>query len=280
MSASSAEQLPVLPGEAELPYSDGVPMDSPIHRAQMELLIETVTPWVKPLDGYVGGDMFLYFSPQQVRKNDFVGPDVFVVLGADKRERNSWVVWEERLAPHLVIELLSASTRHIDLGSKKDIYEQQMRVSDYICYDPNEGDLYAWRLVAGRYQPVEPEPSGRVYCATVDLYLGRSKTTWREKTGWLRWFDSDGNELPTDGEAAEARAQQAIAFARRAQADWERAQEETQRAQDEAQRALDEAQRAQNEAQRAQDEALGERQRADALAAQVAALEARLAELS
>ena len=42
--------------------------------------------------------MFLYFSKTQAKNNDFRGPDVFVVMNTSRRERKSWVVWEEDLA--------------------------------------------------------------------------------------------------------------------------------------------------------------------------------------
>ena len=44
-------------------------------------------------------------------KNEFFrGPDVFVVVGAEKKERLSWVLWEELRLPDVVIELTSPSS--------------------------------------------------------------------------------------------------------------------------------------------------------------------------
>ncbi|HEY9674986.1 MAG TPA: Uma2 family endonuclease, partial [Waterburya sp.] len=106
-------QLP--PTQAELPYDDGIPMESARHKAQMDLLIDALIPWLeKREDGYVGGNMFVYYSLAQVRNKDFKGPDFFAVLGVPKGERKSWVVWEEGKAPDVVIELLSESTAAAD----------------------------------------------------------------------------------------------------------------------------------------------------------------------
>ena len=67
-------QLP--PTEAELPYDDGIPMESARHKAQMDLLIDALLPWLgEREDGFIGGNMFVYYSLAQVRNQDFKGPD-------------------------------------------------------------------------------------------------------------------------------------------------------------------------------------------------------------
>jgi Uma2 family endonuclease len=74
------------PTQAELPYDDGIPMESQRHKVQMDLLIDTLLPWLaERSDGYVGGNMFVYFSMEQVRNKDFRGPDFFAVLGVPKK---------------------------------------------------------------------------------------------------------------------------------------------------------------------------------------------------
>src|SRR5262245_34654149 len=104
--------IPIPPGEDDLPYDDGEPMDSERHLEQLSLLVEQLKLlWKDRDDVYVGGNMAIYFSELQAKKNDFRGPDVFVVLDTVKRERKSWVVWQEGgRTPDVVIELLSAST--------------------------------------------------------------------------------------------------------------------------------------------------------------------------
>ena len=106
--------VPQPPSSEDLVYEDGIPMESDWHRAAMNLLIEIITYfWRHRRDFYVGGNMFIYFDPDQVKKRNFRGPDFFVVKGvADaSRWREAWVLWEEDgLAPNFVIELTSAST--------------------------------------------------------------------------------------------------------------------------------------------------------------------------
>src|SRR5687768_1123220 len=84
------------PRGEDLFYDDGEPMESARHRMQMNLLIDSLFhAWRDRDDFYAGGNMFLYFSETQKKKNDFRGPDVFVVLHTTRRDRKSWVVWEE-----------------------------------------------------------------------------------------------------------------------------------------------------------------------------------------
>ena len=62
----------------ELPTEDGEPLESPWHRAQINLLIECVHAHLRDRDDYfVGGNMFLYYSAQQARRRDYKGPDFF-----------------------------------------------------------------------------------------------------------------------------------------------------------------------------------------------------------
>ncbi|MFO1430479.1 MAG: hypothetical protein U1F76_10120 [Candidatus Competibacteraceae bacterium] len=82
---------------ADLPYDDGIPMESEWHVAAMTLLIEILRyHWRERRNRYVAGNMFVYFAPDQVKTRDFRGPDLFVVKGVrDNHMRRSWVVWEE-----------------------------------------------------------------------------------------------------------------------------------------------------------------------------------------
>lgn len=84
------------PGEDELPCDDGEPMETERHGRQMNVLTGSLElEWHDRDDFYVGGNMAIYFSELQAKKNDFRGPDVFVVLDTVRREHKSWVVWQE-----------------------------------------------------------------------------------------------------------------------------------------------------------------------------------------
>jgi Uma2 family endonuclease len=68
--------LAVLPNQDQLPCDDGEPMETQRHTLQMDLLIEGLDTWLEQReDGYVGGNMFIYFSQAQLKNQDFKGPD-------------------------------------------------------------------------------------------------------------------------------------------------------------------------------------------------------------
>ena len=197
------------PRGEDLPYSDGEPMESERHVKQMVLLISTLEDaWRERDDVVVGGDMFVYFSETQAKKNDFRGPDVFVVMDTVKKERKSWVVWEEDgRTPDVVIELLSASTEHVARGDKMRIYAKLLHVQEYYLFDPMTGLLEGYDLdrASRSYRRREPGADGRFASPTTGLALG----VLRQRIGhidapWLRWFDADGRVLPTGQERADA----------------------------------------------------------------------------
>lgn len=209
------------PRGEDLPYSDGVPMESEQHVRQMHLLADTLeAAWRERNDFYVGRNMFLYYSELQSKKNDFRGPDVFVVLNTERKVRKSWVVWEEGgRMPDVVIELTSPSTEAVDRGDKMRIYAQVLRVGEYFLFDPIEGWLEGYGLTGGlrAYQRMEPDERGWLRSQALGLWLGKVKTTVSGvEAEWLRWIDDDGNVLPTGEESAEAAAQRAGTEAQRA----------------------------------------------------------------
>ena len=46
-SEPSAPNIILPPSQAELPYDDDTPVDSPRHKVQIELLIDTLLPWLE-----------------------------------------------------------------------------------------------------------------------------------------------------------------------------------------------------------------------------------------
>ncbi len=202
-------QLP--PTQAELPDDDGIPMESPRHKAQMDLLIDALIPWLEEReDGFIGGNMFVYYSLAQVRNKDFKGPDFFAVLGVPKGERRSWVVWEEGKTPDIVIELLSDSTAQADKNEKKLIYQNQMRVPEYFWYDPfNPNDLAGFSIEKGAYQPIVVNAQNQLVSQSLGLGLQLWQGSYKGiDTTWLRWAILAGELLPTPEEKERQRAEQ------------------------------------------------------------------------
>jgi Uma2 family endonuclease len=232
------ESIRKLPTEDDLPCDDGEPMETPRHRDQMVMLIESLKAhWSERSGYYVGGNMFVHYDPTNTRRSR--GPDFFLVLDVDDRERKSWVVWQEGMRfPDVIIELLSDSTRTIDKGDKKQLYARLFRTAEYYLYDPYSHEFLGYRLQGTDYQEVEPDAEGRMYSAVTGLSLG-------VREGWLRWFTTDGTVLPIPQELAEQERQRAEQERQRAEQEHQRAEQEHQRAEQEHQRAEQERQRAQ-----------------------------------
>lgn len=198
-----------LPKGTDLPYDDGEPMESPWHRDNMMLLLDTVnTRWQHRTDYYAGGNMFVYFSTERVFGRDFRGPDFFVVKGVERdRPRVSWVVWNEGgRRPDVIVELLSPTTAVIDRGAKKLLYETTFRTHEYYCYDPVADLLEGWRLEPGSgYRAITPDAVGRLWSIQLDAALGVWDGSYNyTRARWLRLYDQSGNLVLTGKEAAEA----------------------------------------------------------------------------
>jgi Uma2 family endonuclease len=233
--------IPWPPGQDDLPYDDGMPMPTFRHVLQMQLLMGSLRlHWAERSDVFIGGDMFVYYSPDQVKTRDFLSPDVFVVLDVPfHRVRKSWVVWEEYgRSPDVVIELLSDSTARGDRTTKWEAYQRRLRVPEYIWYDPYTAELAGFALRDGVYEPMPLDEQGRLISRRLGLLL----VPWQgeyagEEATWLRWATPDGTILPTGEELAgaaqqraEAAQQQAEAAERHAEAAERRAAEERERA--------------------------------------------------
>ena len=158
-------------------------------------------------DVYVGANMFLYFEENNPRA--VVAPDVFVVVGAPKHVRDSYLLWNEPKGPDFVLEITSRSTRHQDQGRKKRIYAS-LGVGEYFLFDPT-GDylrprLQGFVLRQGRYErlPAAPLPHGEpsLYSEAVGLHL-------RVRGEELRLYDPDkGHDLFYYSEWAKAHARE------------------------------------------------------------------------
>jgi Uma2 family endonuclease len=184
-------------------WSDEPPLESDLHRLQMQLLIDClVWLWRSRNDFYASGNLTIYYSPQQIKSQDFRGPDFFVVLGTERKPRKSWVVWAENgQYPNVIVEILSESTAEVDKGLKKTIYQNIFRTPEYFWFDPNGLELAGFLLVGGQYQPLAANPQGWLWSQQLELYLG-------VQNGQLRFFMKSGQLVPTPAEIAETLAAQ------------------------------------------------------------------------
>ncbi|ETW99362.1 Uma2 family endonuclease [Candidatus Entotheonella palauensis] len=215
--------IEALPTEDDLPCDDGEPIETPRHRDQMNLLIDSLElHWSDRTGYYVGGNMFVHYDPENKRHSR--GPDFFLVLNVEDRERKSWVVWREGMRfPDVIIELLSDNTRTEDEGPKKTLYAELFRTAEYYLYDPYSQSFTGYQLRGGRYVEIEADAEERIYSEMTGLYLG-------VRENWLRWITPDGEVVASAAERAEQAQQQAEQAQQRAEQAQQRADQAEQRA--------------------------------------------------
>lgn len=184
-------------------YSDEPPLETDFHRNQIDLLIRLLQYWWQDRqDFYISGNLTVYYNIQQLKTRDFRGPDVFIVLGTEKRDRRSWAIWEEGgKYPNVVIELLSSSTARVDKGAKKALYQDVWRLPEYYWFHPETLEFAGFRLANGRYQAIAPVDQGRLPSEQLGLQLGVQGQQ-------LRWFTAEGGLIPLPEEAERQRAEQ------------------------------------------------------------------------
>ncbi|MBD2744842.1 Uma2 family endonuclease [Coleofasciculus sp. FACHB-1120] len=208
----TAQELEAQMPDATKLLSDEPEMESSLHYKQLALLVSCLEwfwrdspkgdSFASRNDFFIGANLTVYFSRQQLRNRDFRGPDFFLVKNTEKKERPSWVVWEEEgKYPDLIIELLSNTTASIDRNLKKELYQNRFRTPEYFWFDPESLELAGFRLVGEQYQAIAPNPQGWLWSEVLDLYLGI-------EAGKLRYFIPKGSLVLTPEEAAERLAEQ------------------------------------------------------------------------
>jgi len=197
MTGLTAQQLEALMPDASRLLSDEPEMESSLHYSQLALLVACLEfLWRDRTDFFIGANLTIYFSRQQLRNRDFRGPDFFLIKQTDRRPRNAWVVWEEDgRYPDLIIELLSESTADIDRTLKKALYQDRFRTPEYFWFSPDTLELNGLRLVSGVYCPIVPNLQGLFWSESLGLYLGIYNRQ-------LRYFNPQCELLPSPEEAA------------------------------------------------------------------------------
>lgn len=217
----------VLPTMYNLPSEDprepGLP--DQFHIWQPRLLEDTFQPPnYKADEVFIGSDLNLYYDPHNTLW--YKRPDWFAVLGATRfyqqRElRLSYVVWQEGIDPTVVIELLSPGTEKEDLGqtlrevnqppTKWEVYERILRVPYYIIFDRYTDNLQVFQNIAARYQEINFTKTP-VWLPSIELAIGLWQGTYQGIDRlWLRWYDAQGNLIPTPAEKERSKVERLAA---------------------------------------------------------------------
>ncbi|MBD2454929.1 Uma2 family endonuclease [Nostoc sp. FACHB-87] len=219
---------------SELIGESGLPDE--FHCMQADLLTETCQPAnYSSAEILLASDLNLYYDPRHPLW--YKRPDWYMVLGVPTAEqqqelRLSYVIWQEGVAPYLVVELLSPGTEQEDLGqtlreankppTKWEVYERMLRVPYYVVYDRYENNLRVFQLNGAGYKSMALTDN-QFWLKELDLGLGLWQGTYQQTTGlWLRWYNTAG-WIPTLKEQAQQERQ-------RAEQERQRAEQERQRA--------------------------------------------------
>lgn len=215
---STPTAYPQLKTQVEYPDSDGEPMaESDFQRTPLIYAVEALRiHFQDDPQVYVSGNMLLYY--EEGNPEAAVAPDVFVVIGAEKRDRSSYMLWREPKAPDFVLEITSKSTVSQDQGVKKGLYAF-LGVVEYFQYDPTadylEPPLQGYRLVNGNYEAIPPTEKAEerivIHSNTLGLDLELAD-------GTFHYVDPASGEMLFSHEEAEQARREAEARARAAEA--------------------------------------------------------------
>ncbi len=236
----------VLPTMHDLPDEEEGQAGMPdiFHVWQARLLDETFRPPnYEPEEIFTASDLNIYYNVHDFSQHK--RPDWFAVVGLPKlgkkpEMRRSYVMWQEGLAPLIVVELLSPGTEKEDLGqrsrganeppTKWEVYEHWLRVPYYVVFSRYTDELRIFKLSGPYYREVQ-DHQGRLWVEGAELGLGLWQGCYLgEDRLWLRWYDREGNWISTPAEHAEQQRHLAEAERQRAEAERQRAEAERQRA--------------------------------------------------
>jgi Uma2 family endonuclease len=218
------------PSADELPDSDETPVDNELQELIPGLLKAILLIlWGERMDWFFGIDMGIYYHPDEPP----IVPDAFLSLGVerfyDEELRPSYVLWDEKVVPSFVLEVVSPTYRK-EYSDKLADYESR-GVLYYAIYSSRrrrKPRLEVHKLVNGKY---ELQPGNPVWMPEIGLGIGCERGNYsgvpRE---WLYWYDEEGNRYLTPEEKVKQEAQQAKIAQQQAQMATQRAEQEAQRA--------------------------------------------------
>jgi Uma2 family endonuclease len=228
----------------DLPDTDGLPMDNHMQPSQSMVLTTSIRPVLArlyPEGNYViGEDLGFYWNQTDPPLQGCKAPDWAFVSDVpamlDGELRRSYVLWNERRNPLIVIEYVSrdgAEERDTTpMTGKFWVYEQGIKAEYYAIFDAFNGPtLEVYQLHNKRYRPMRGNRRGHFPIPGLEIELGMREGIYGNlEATWLRFFDLDGKLLPHDleqnaaAEAAATRGREKLAKER------QRAEKEAQRA--------------------------------------------------
>lgn len=203
---------------------------------QSVLLSDSIQPILKKIHSNrqycIGQDCRIYWGLTDPPERGVTTPDWFYIPNVPPlfkgKFRQSYFLWQEYLAPLIVLEFLFDDgskerdktpvlpTERFQKPGKFWVYEKAIRVPFYGIYDVNKASVEVYQLIGSHYQQINANDRGHYPIPEMGVELG----IWQGQYGnielpWLRWWDSEGNLLLTGYERAEQERQRADRLAER-----------------------------------------------------------------
>lgn len=227
------------PDHTQLPESDGTFVKNFQEHPQSILLTDSITPVfqsIHPDGNYcIGQDSGIYWRLTEPLERGAEAPDWFYVPNVpptlDGQLRRSYVMWQEFVAPLIVLEFVSGngaeerdrtpllrSAQQETKPGKFWIYENAIRPAFYGIYEVTKASVEVYHLIENRYQLVAANERGHYPIEPLGVELGIWQGRYQNvELPWLRWWDSAGNLLLSGAERAQQERQRADREQERAQ---------------------------------------------------------------
>ncbi len=225
-----------LPDHTQLPESDGTFVKNFQEHPQSVLLTSSIWSRLQEIhpDGQfcLGQDSGIYWQITEPPEKGAEAPDWFYVPDVsptiDGQIRRSYVMWQELVAPLIVLEFVSGNGAEerdkTPYRGKFWVYEKAIRVPFYGIYEVKKASIELYHLLEGKYEQVPENERGHYPIIPLGLELGIWQGTYQNvELPWLRWWTMEGELLLTGEEKAEQEKQ-------RAEQEKQRAEQEKQRA--------------------------------------------------
>lgn len=232
-----------LPDHTQLPESDGTFVKNFQEHPQSILLTESIWSTLEAIhldkQFCIGQDSGIYWRITEPPEKGAEAPDWFYVPDVSPTlngiTRRSYVMWQEFVAPLIVLEFVSGTgLEERDTTPYKGkfwVYEKAIRVPFYGIYEVQKASVEMYILLEGQYQLMKPNQRGHYPIPPLGVEIGIWQGEYKNQNlPWLRWWDELGNLLLTGDEKAKQEHQ-------RAEQEHQRAERESQRAEQEHQRA-------------------------------------------
>jgi Uma2 family endonuclease len=223
MTIAQSQPILNLPDHTQLPESDGTFVKNFQEHPQSILLTTSIAPMLDQLhpDGQyaIGQDSGIYWRLVEPPEKGAEAPDWFYVSDVPPllkgKMRRSYVMWKEKVVPLIAIEFVSgtgAEERDRTAPSKdKDakvgkfwVYEQAIQIPFYAIYEVEKASVEVYQLMNGRYERCAANDRGHYDIPPMNVELGIWRGNYSHQIlPWLRWWDSEGNLLPSAEERAD-----------------------------------------------------------------------------